>query len=92
MILYIAGLQGISDDIREAAAIDGATPFQLNMFIIIPLLIPTIVVTLFFCIIGSLQTFDVIWAMGKGDPVNAAETMALSRLLPSCISHHQCGL
>lgn len=75
MILYIAGLQGISDDIREAAAIDGTTPIQLNFYIIIPLLIPTIIVTLFFCIVGSLQTFDVIWAMGKGDPVNAAETM-----------------
>ncbi|MBQ4497289.1 MAG: sugar ABC transporter permease [Spirochaetaceae bacterium] len=75
MILYIAGLQGISDDIREAAAIDGASPLQLNMFIIIPLLLPTIVVTLFFCIVGSLQTFDIIWAMGKGDPVNSAETM-----------------
>ncbi len=75
MILYIAGLQGISDDIREAAAIDGASPLQLNIRIIIPLLAPTIVVTLFFCIVGSLQTFDVIWAMGKGDPVNAAETM-----------------
>lgn len=75
MILYIAGLQGISDDIREAAAIDGASPLQLNVFIIIPLLLPTIVVTLFFCIVGSLQTFDIIWAMGKGDPVNSAETM-----------------
>lgn len=75
MILYIAGLQGISDDIREAAAIDGASPLQLNLFIIIPLLLPTIVVTLFFCIVGSLQTFDIIWAMGKGDPVNSAETM-----------------
>lgn len=75
MILYIAGLQGISDDIREAAAIDGASPLQLNWYIIIPLLLPTIIVTLFFCIVGSLQTFDVIWAMGKGDPVNAAETM-----------------
>ncbi len=75
MILYIAGLQGISDDIREAAAIDGASPLQLNLFIILPQLVPTIVVTMFFCIVGSLQTFDVIWAMGQGDPVNSAETM-----------------
>ena len=75
MILYIAGLQGISDDIREAAAIDGATPWQLNTRIIIPLLLPTIVVTLFFCIVGSLQTFDIIWAMGEGNPVHASETM-----------------
>ncbi|MBP5569089.1 MAG: sugar ABC transporter permease [Treponema sp.] len=75
MILYIAGLQGISDDIREAAAIDGASPLQLNVSIIIPLLVPTIVVTLFFCIVGSLQTFDIIWAMGEGNPVHASETM-----------------
>ena len=75
MILYIAGLQGISDDIREAAAIDGASPLQLNVRIIIPLLFPTIIVTLFFCIIGSLQTFDIIWAMGEGNPVHASETM-----------------
>ena len=75
MILYIAGLQGISDDIREAAAIDGASTWQLNTRIIIPLLLPTIVVTLFFCIVGSLQTFDIIWKMGEGHPANAAETM-----------------
>lgn len=75
MILYIAGLQGISDDIREAAAIDGASPLQLNVFIILPLLLPTIVVTMFFCIVGSLQTFDIIWAMGQGHSANAAETM-----------------
>ena len=40
MALYLAGLRGISADIREAAAIDGATGFTLYRYIIIPLLMP----------------------------------------------------
>lgn len=75
MSILIAGLQGIPNDIREAALIDGATSMQTTGYIILPLLRPTIIVSAYFSIIGSLQIFDVIWAMGKGDPVNAAESM-----------------
>jgi raffinose/stachyose/melibiose transport system permease protein len=32
-------------------------------------------ISVFFCVIGSLQTFDIVWAMGRGGPVNSAETM-----------------
>jgi raffinose/stachyose/melibiose transport system permease protein len=49
--------------------------FQLNWHIILPLLKPTILISVFFSVIGSLQTFAIIWAMGRGDPVHAAETM-----------------
>lgn len=75
MSILIAGLQGIPNDIREAALIDGATGLQTTGYIVLPLLRPTIIVSAYFSIIGSLQIFDVIWAMGKGDPVNAAESM-----------------
>lgn len=75
MSILIAGLQDIPKDIREAAIIDGATGVQTIGYIVLPLLRPTIVVSAYFSIIGSLQVFDVIWAMGKGDPVNAAESM-----------------
>jgi len=75
MVLYIAGLQNIPDELEEAAYIDGTNEFQLNWYIIIPLLKPTILISLFFSIIGSLQTFDIIWAMGRGDPIHSAETM-----------------
>jgi raffinose/stachyose/melibiose transport system permease protein len=75
MILYIAGLQNIPEEIEEAAYIDGANDRQLNWHIIIPLLKPAIIISVFFCVIGSLQTFDIIWAMGRGGPVNSAETM-----------------
>ena len=55
--------------------VDGATNGQVNRYVTIPLLKTTIQISVFFSIIGSFQVFDVVWAMGKGDPVNAAETM-----------------
>ncbi len=75
MVLYIAGLQGIPEELEEAAYVDGANKFQMIWYIILPLLKPTLKISLFFSIIGSFQMFDIIWAMGKGGPVNASETM-----------------
>jgi raffinose/stachyose/melibiose transport system permease protein len=75
MILYIAGLQGIPEEIEEAAYIDGASNFRLNWHVIIPMLKPTIMISVFFSVIGAIQVFDVVWAMGQGDPINSAETM-----------------
>jgi raffinose/stachyose/melibiose transport system permease protein len=75
MVLYIAGLQSIPVELEEAAYIDGANDFRLNWHIIIPMLKPTIMISVFFSIIGSIQTFDIVWAMSEGGPVNASETM-----------------
>lgn len=75
MTIYVAGLQGIPVELEEAARIDGATNGQVFRFVILPLLATTIQITLFFSIIGSLQIFDIVWAMGQGDPVNGAATM-----------------
>jgi raffinose/stachyose/melibiose transport system permease protein len=75
MTILIAGLQEIPQELREAARIDGASGGQVNRYITLPLLRTTIQLSVFFSIIGSFQVFDVVWAMGKGDPVNAAETM-----------------
>jgi raffinose/stachyose/melibiose transport system permease protein len=75
MSILIAGLQDIPEDVKEAAKIDGATEAQTLWRIVLPLLRPTLFISVFFSIIGSFQIFDVVWAMGKGDPVNAAETM-----------------
>ncbi len=75
MTIYIAGLQGIPDELYDAARIDGAGDVQVIRRIVLPLLKPTIMISVFFSIIGSLQVFDIIWAMGRGGPVNASETM-----------------
>lgn len=75
MSILIAGLQNIPDEVREAAKIDGASESQTTRRIILPLLKPTILISIFFSTVGSFQVFDIVWAMGKGDPVNSAETM-----------------
>jgi raffinose/stachyose/melibiose transport system permease protein len=76
IILFLAGLQGIPSELREAAAIDGAGEVQAIRYVTIPLLGPTIRIWAFLAIIGSLQLFDLIWIMTLGGPANASNTMA----------------
>ena len=76
IILFLAGLQGIPAELTEAAQIDGASWWQTQRRITLPLLGPTIRIWAFLSIIGSLQLFDVIWIMTGGGPANATSTMA----------------
>jgi len=76
MILYLAGLQNIPAELEDAARVDGATPFQVLKDVTLPLLGPTVRVSVFFSVLGSLQFFDLNWIMTKGGPVNASNTMA----------------
>jgi raffinose/stachyose/melibiose transport system permease protein len=76
MILLLAGLQGIPRELDEAAAIDGATRAQSIRFVTLPLLGPTLRVSVFLSIIGALQLFDLVWVTTGGGPVNASNTMA----------------
>ncbi|HEX6139189.1 MAG TPA: sugar ABC transporter permease [Candidatus Limnocylindria bacterium] len=77
MILLLAGLQGIPRELEEAAAIDGASRWQQLRHVTLPLLGPTIRVSVFLSIIGSLQLFDLVWVTTRGGPVNASNTMAV---------------
>ncbi len=77
MILYLTGLQQIPRELAEAAAIDGATPWQTIRYVTLPLLGPTIRVSVFLSIIGSLQVFDLVWVMTGGGPVHASNTMTV---------------
>ena len=76
MIIMLAGLQGIPRELEEAAAIDGASRRQTVRSIILPLLGPTIRVSVFLSIIGGVQLFDLVWATTRGGPANASSTMA----------------
>lgn len=76
MILMLAGLQQIPDELEEAAAIDGASWWQTFRYITVPLLGPTVRVSIFLSMIGSLQLFDLVWVMTGGGPINASNTMA----------------
>lgn len=76
MILMLAGLQQIPNELEEAAAIDGASWWQTFRYVTVPLLGPTVRVSIFLAMIGSLQQFDLVWVMTGGGPVNASNTMA----------------
>jgi raffinose/stachyose/melibiose transport system permease protein len=76
MIIMLAGLQEIPREVEEAALVDGASRNQSVRHITIPLLGPTIRVSVFLSIIGALQLFDLVWATTKGGPINASNTMA----------------
>jgi raffinose/stachyose/melibiose transport system permease protein len=75
IVLLLAGLQGIPPELREAAAIDGATPWQVTRAITLPLLGPTIRIWIFLSVIGSFQLFDLVWIMTLGGPANASSTI-----------------
>lgn len=75
IILLLAGLQGIPAELREAAAIDGASAWQTTRRVTLPLLGPTIRIWIFLAIIGSLQLFDIVWIMTIGGPADASSTM-----------------
>lgn len=63
MIVYLAGLQNISSDVIEAAKIDGATGWQRFRYVTLPLMIPSLTISLFLTIANALKTFDLIYAM-----------------------------
>jgi len=75
MLLYLAGLQNIPTDVNEAAKIDGANTWQLLRFITIPLLGPTIRLTIYLSVLGSLQQFATVTIMTKGGPAYASEML-----------------
>jgi raffinose/stachyose/melibiose transport system permease protein len=75
MTIYIAGLQAIPREQIEAATIDGASKGRIFLSVILPGMRTAVQLSVFFSVIGSFQLFDIVWAMGKGDPVNAGETI-----------------
>jgi raffinose/stachyose/melibiose transport system permease protein len=76
MIILLAGLQGIPKEIEEAALIDGAGRWQAFRHVTLPLLGPTLRVSVFLSMIGALQLFDMVWVMTRGGPIGASSTMA----------------
>ncbi|GAA0293278.1 carbohydrate ABC transporter permease [Kineococcus aurantiacus] len=73
-ILYLAGLQDIPRELYEAAAIDGATPWQQIRHLTIPLLSRTTTLVLLLQIIASLKIFDQVYLMTNGGPGTSTET------------------
>jgi raffinose/stachyose/melibiose transport system permease protein len=75
MMIYIAGLQAIPNEVIEAARLDGVTRGQIIRHIKIPMIWSSIVVSVFFAIVGALQLFDVIIPLTNGGPNNSTHTI-----------------
>ena len=67
-VLYLAGLQDIPRELYEAAAVDGATPWQQIRLITLPLLARTTTLVVLLQIIASLKIFDQVYLMTSGGP------------------------
>ncbi|MBO0587348.1 sugar ABC transporter permease [Sporosarcina sp. E16_8] len=75
MILFKAGIVGISEEMYEAADIDGANYLQKFAKITLPLLSPTIVTSSILAIVGSLKSFDLFYIMTGGGPNHGTEIL-----------------
>ncbi len=76
MALLLAGLQGIPDELYEAAEIDGASGGAKLRYVTLPLLRPALVATLLLGLIYTFKVFDVIWVTTQGGPFNATQVFS----------------
>jgi raffinose/stachyose/melibiose transport system permease protein len=78
VILFLAGLQGIPEELSEAAAIDGASFWQIQRRITLPLLGPTVRIWAFLSVIGALQLFDLVYIIWGNYIASTAGTSTMA--------------
>jgi multiple sugar transport system permease protein len=76
MLIFLAGLQGIPTSVEDAAAVDGATRWQVFRHVTVPLMRPTIAFVVMLGLIFTWQVFDQIYVITKGGPRNTTTTPA----------------
>jgi ABC-type sugar transport system permease subunit len=78
LVIFIAALQGIPQSIKDAARIDGASWWQMFARIVIPLLMPTILLTAVLTMISAFQIFDIVQVMTDGGPDDQTQVLLLN--------------
>ena len=78
MIIYIAGLQNISEDVLEAARVDGANSWQTLIKVKLPMVMSSITVCVFLTLTNSFKLFDQNLALTGGDPNHTTDMLALN--------------
>ena len=91
MIIYIAGLQNISDDLIEAAEIDGATKWKILWSVKIPMVMPSITICAFLTLTNSFKLFDQNLALTGGEPNHATEMLASIFIIHSMQGRERSG-
>ncbi len=74
-LIILAGLQGIPDDLYEAAGIDGATAWRKFSALTLPLIRPALLLALLFRTIDALRVFDLVFVMTQGGPADATNVL-----------------
>jgi ABC-type sugar transport system permease subunit len=77
LILYLAALTTVPTELLEAAAIDGAGPWQQFRRILVPLLRPATVVVISLAVINTLKGFDIVFVLTKGGPFHTSDNLAM---------------
>lgn len=90
MVIFLAGLKQIPQELYESAAVDGANKFRRFLSITLPMLSPVMFFNLILGVIGSFQTFTSAFIITKGGPVNSTYVYALF-LYEKAFKHYQMG-
>lgn len=90
MVLFLAALQGVPRELQEAASIDGANSRQIFGRIVLPLISPTILLTLIITIVGSLQVYAQIAVLTQGGP-GISTTVLVYYLVQQAFDFHHFG-
>lgn len=77
MVIYIAGLMGVPNDILEAASIDGAKTWTKMFKIVLPLMVPSFIVCIFLSLQRGFMVYDVNLALTKGGPFKSTEFVSM---------------
>lgn len=78
MVIYIAGIQSISDDVIEAAKIDGASYGTILKSIIMPLMVPSFTISLFVTLSGAFKQYDTNLSLTGGGPYGTTELITMN--------------
>lgn len=76
-ITFLAALQSVSEDLYDAAAVDGATPWQRLVYVTLPVLKPVLVVIVMLRGIFMFNKFDIVWLLTAGGPLSATEHLPI---------------
>lgn len=76
MLIFLAGMQSIPEEVYEAADLDGASRLQSMIHITIPLIRPALLLNLVFTTIGSIRIFDQVFVMTGGGPGDSTQTLS----------------
>ncbi len=87
-LILLAALQGVSQDLRDAASIDGAGPLARFWTVTWPAILVPVSIVVVLRIIESVKVFDVIWVMTHGGPLNATRSLAILVYQQAFSFHH----